>query len=122
VIGVDSARQIVSQRFKIGDSGPGRYHFPVAPWCNRGFFEQLCSEYVQTVYRRGRPERSWIRKPGRAAEAWDCAVYAYVALCALQAHGISVDLEVQRLEMMRDVNRAAALPFQVNRSRFLSGM
>lgn len=65
------------------------------------FFEQMTSEYPKTEYRRGRPERSWERRKGRAAEAWDCAVYALAAIHELASHGISLDVEVDRLALLR---------------------
>jgi phage terminase large subunit GpA-like protein len=121
VIGVDSAKQIVSQRLKITE-GSGRIHFPVT--CTRAWFEQLCSEYLQTTYKRGRPERAWVRKPGRAAEAWDAAIYAYAAVHALRSHGIDVDAEVERLELVRAADRPVsavlAEGYQTSRSKFVS--
>ena len=63
------------------------------------FFEQLTSEYLKTGYRRGRPERSWERRKGRAAEAWDCSVYAVAAIHGLASHGVSLDIEADRVEL-----------------------
>jgi phage terminase large subunit GpA-like protein len=113
---------VVSQRLRLADE-PGQIHFPAAPWCNLEYFRQFTSEFLKTEYRRGRPERAWIRKPGRLAEAWDCGVYAYVALCALVSHGIVVDAEVDRLEAMRRADKPAepAPAYQVYRSKFVSG-
>ncbi len=54
------------------------HHFPTT--VGLPFFEQMTSEYLKTAYRRGRPERSWEPRKGRAAEAWDCAVYALAAI------------------------------------------
>jgi phage terminase large subunit GpA-like protein len=122
IIGVDSAKQVISQRLHVTE-GAGCVHFPAAPWCNLEYFRQFTSEFLKTEYRRGRPERVWIRKPGRLAEAWDCAVYAYTALCALVSHGVLVDAEVDRLDLMRRADKPdqAAPAYQVYRSKFVSG-
>jgi phage terminase large subunit GpA-like protein len=122
VIGVDSAKQVISQRLHITE-GAGWIHFPT--WCSLEYFRQFTSEFLKTEYRRGRPERSWVRKPGRLAEAWDCGVYAYAALCGLISHGVLVDAEVDRLEVMRRAERpteAAAPAYPMYRSRFVSGL
>jgi len=120
LVGVDSAKQILAQRLTLTE-GPGRIHFPAT--CGLEFFEQMCSEYLETKYKRGRPERNWVRKQGRAAEAWDCAVYALCALAALRTHGIHVDQECERIELMSDASRptASVMPYRVNRSRYLYG-
>ena len=121
LVGVDSARQVVAQRIKISE-GPGRIHWPVT--CTLGFFEQLCSEYCRTTYKRGRPERSWVRKKGRAAEVWDCAIYAYSALQALASYGIHVDVEVSKLEsiLQRHGQQFPAARSRVVPSQWMSGM
>jgi phage terminase large subunit GpA-like protein len=120
LIGVDSVKQAIMHRLKITEPGPGRIHYPTT--CDLQFFEQLCSEYLQTTYKRGRPERHWVRKKGRAAEVLDGTVYAFAAVAALRSHGIDVDAECERVRLMADANRpgVSGLPYQVNRSRFLS--
>ena len=121
VIGVDSARSLIAQRLKIADPGPGRMHFPTT--VDEKFFSQMTSEFQQTTYRRGRPERAWVRRPGRAAETWDCANYAYSALCGLRSHGIDLDSEVERIEVMKGAARPAEQGpgYRVYRSKFVSG-
>lgn len=47
------------------------------------WFEQLASERSVVRYSRGQPTRSFIRIPGRRAEALDCVVYAYAARALL---------------------------------------
>jgi phage terminase large subunit GpA-like protein len=119
VIGVDSCKMSIQQRLKLTE-GPGCIHFPTT--VELPFFEQMTSEYLKTEYRRGRPERSWERRKGRAAEAWDCAVYALAAIHGLASNGISLDMEAQRVGLLRQ--NAAPPPsnaYQVYRSRFLNG-
>jgi phage terminase large subunit GpA-like protein len=118
LIGVDALKQVISQRLRIIE-GPGRIHFPVT--VNQGFFEQLNSEFLKTEYRRGRPERSWQRRKGRAAECWDAAVYSLAGVHALQAHGVHVDVEAARLESMRQTGAVQPAAYQVYKSRFVSG-
>lgn len=107
VVGVDSAKAILAGRLKIAE-GPGRVHLPVAENIDLEFAEQLLSEFVRTDYRRGRPVRRWERRKGRRAEAWDCAVYAYAALCGLRAHGIYVEAEAAAIEAMSQVDSLPA--------------
>jgi len=117
ILGTDSVKSTLMARLKITE-GPGRMHFPIA--VGQEFFEELTSEFLKITYKRGRPERVWTRRKGRAAETLDCAVYAYAGLCGLRAHGVDVDQEVERLALMK---QAAAPPaaYQVYRSRFVGG-
>ena len=116
LIGVDALRTTVAGRLKITD-GAGRMHFPAT--VGLPFFEQLNSEYVSTSYRKGRPVREWVRRKGRRAEAWDCAVYALAALHGLMAQGVHVDSEVARIEAMKTVGVVPAP--MVTRSKWMTG-
>ncbi|MBM3741026.1 MAG: phage terminase large subunit family protein, partial [Acidobacteria bacterium] len=117
VLGVDALRSTVQGRLKISE-GPGRIHFPAQ--VDLGYFEQLNSEFVRTVFKRGRPERTWERRKGRRAEAWDCAVYALSGLFALGSLGIHVDVEAAKLENLRQVGSvSASAPYPVYRSKFM---
>ncbi len=118
VLGVDSLRATIQARLRIGE-GPGRMHFPAK--VDLPYFEQLNSEFVRTVYKRGRPERNWERRKGRRAEAWDCAVYALAGLFALGSLGIHVDVEAAKLEQLRQVGAAPVAAYPVYRSRFMGG-
>lgn len=116
IVGVDSCKQTIAQRLRIAE-GVGRIHFPAT--VGETFFEQLNSEFLKTTYRRGRPERIWERKKGRAAEAWDAAVYALAALYGLQAHGIHVNAEVDRIALMKQASAPKADPYPVYRSKWM---
>jgi phage terminase large subunit GpA-like protein len=119
VIGVDSCKMTIQQRLKLAE-GAGCIHFPTT--VDLPFFEQMTSEYLKTEYRRGRPERSWERRKGRAAEAWDCAVYALAAIHGIASHGISLEVEADRVALLRQNKQPAPLaPYQVYRSRFVAG-
>lgn len=119
LIGVDSCKATLAARLRITE-GPGRIHFPLS--VGLPFFEQLTSEFLRTTYKRGRPERVWERKKGRAAEALDAAVYGFAALCGLRAHGVDLDQEVARLELLKPTTGKPepAPAYQVYRSRFVS--
>lgn len=119
LIGVDSCKSTIAARLRITE-GSGRIHFPVS--ANQEFFSQLTSEFLRTTYKRGRPERVWERRKGRAAEALDCSVYAYAALCGLRAFGVDVDQEAARLLLMKQAAVASAPEYQVYHSRFVNGV
>jgi phage terminase large subunit GpA-like protein len=119
LIGVDSCKTSIRQRLKLTE-GPGCIHFPTM--VDLPFFEQMKSEYLKTEYPRGRPERSWERRKGRAPEAWDCAVYALAAIHGLVSNGISLDMEAERVALLPDnTPLPQASPYQVYRSRFMRG-
>jgi phage terminase large subunit GpA-like protein len=105
LIGVDALKQTLQGRQRIKEAGPGYIHLPVT--VGLPFMEQLLSEYVKTEYRRGVPVRTWERRKGRAAEAWDGAVYALAAVYGLQSHGLHVDNEVARAKSLAEVGQRA---------------
>ena len=73
IVGVDGVKRTIVDRLtrdaklRFSDSLP-------LVW-----FEQLASERRVIRYSRGQPTARWERKPGRAAEALDCTVYAFAA-------------------------------------------
>ena len=117
VIGVDSAKQVLYQHLKGSEDGPGRVHHPTT--VGEEYFAELNSEYLRTTYRRGRPHREWARRKGRAAEALDCAVYAYAALCALVFFGVNLERECRRLETGKPENQGRAVRFRTHGSSFM---
>jgi phage terminase large subunit GpA-like protein len=60
----------------------------------------LLSETLVTTYSRGTPIREWRRKKGVRGEALDCRAYAFAALQALVAMGLSLERECERIEML----------------------
>lgn len=80
-IGVDTAKESVTGRFKIKEEGPGYSHLPNT--YDDVWFAQATSEQVVTRYREGRPYRVWVLQSGKRNEAFDCRVYAYAARCSL---------------------------------------
>lgn len=73
IVGVDTVKAQLFARFPR----PGMMRFSEslpAVW-----YEQAASERAVVRYARGQPVRSFIRIPGRRAEALDCTVYAFAA-------------------------------------------
>lgn len=81
VIGVDSLKESIYSRLRIGEPGPGYCHFPDS--YDAEFFEQLTSEHIVTRYSRGYPRRVWQLKRGKRNEGLDLRVYALAALASL---------------------------------------
>lgn len=72
--------------------GPGGPMFPMT--LPPGYFDDIAAEKLM-VDKKG--NRFWKRKGANTGEAWDCLVYAYAALCGLQAS----------FRQWRDLNDAA---------------
>jgi phage terminase large subunit GpA-like protein len=84
LIGVDTAKDALYGRLRIGKPGPGYIHFPVGQGFDDEFFRQLTSEQVVTRKREGRPYRVWILPPGRRNEALDCWNLALAARLSIR--------------------------------------
>ncbi len=100
---VDPAKDAVQERLnRIEVPGPGYIHFPRA--FGEIYFEQLDSEVSELSHdRQGFPKRKWrLKTQGRRNEAWDTAIYDYVALRGL-IDGFGFDLE-------RECNLVASMP------------
>ncbi len=100
MIGTDTGKDIVYNRLKlINDDNdkpsPGYYHFPIAEWCNKGFFAQLCSE-VKIPKKTSRGMVMVYDAGSRRNEAIDCAVLA------LSAYKISIDHYGLNLSMLAE--------------------
>jgi len=113
LIGVDSLKATITARLRAA-SGAGATHFPVT--VDRGYFEQLTSEFLRTTYKHGRPVRTWERRKGRRAEALDCAVYAYAATFGLAQQGVLIDREAERIALLAVAHAAPAQSTQQRQS------
>jgi phage terminase large subunit GpA-like protein len=89
MVGVDTAKDAVYSRLRIGRPGPGYIHFPIGGAFDETYFAQLTAETVQTRHKEGRPYRVWVLPPGKRNEALDTAVYA---LAARHATRVRLDL------------------------------
>lgn len=97
-IGVDTAKETVSDRLRIEQPGPGYCHFPL----ERGpeYFFQLTAEQVVTRFHKGFARREWVKRKPRN-EAFDCRVYAYSALVGLQTVSrLSIEAELEHLRAL----------------------
>lgn len=83
VVGVDTAKDAIYGRLRIGKPGPGYVHFPQAEGFDKAYFDQLTSEQVVTRKREGRPYRVWILPEKRRNEGLDTFVLALAALKSL---------------------------------------
>lgn len=97
-IGVDTAKETVTDRLRIETPGPGFCHFPIG----RGpeYFDQLTAEQLVTKYHKGFPKREWVKRKPRN-EAFDCRVYVYSALMGLQTVArLSIEAELEHLRKL----------------------
>ncbi len=78
IVGVDSAKMTVLNRFKLDTPGPGFCHFPVGR--DPEWFRQLCAEKLVTRFVKGFPVREFHKTGGARNEALDCRVYAFAAM------------------------------------------
>lgn len=84
-VGVDAGKNVVFNRLFTEKEGPGYCHFTdqrPAEW-----FKQLIAEKRVKKYKGTRKILVWENKSKARNEAFDCRVYAYAALCGLQAMG-----------------------------------
>jgi phage terminase large subunit GpA-like protein len=86
MVGVDTAKDTIYGRLKIGEPGPGFVHFPALDGIDSSYFEQLTSERVATRFREGRPYRVWVLEKGKRNEALDTFVLALAARKSLPRH------------------------------------
>jgi len=110
MVNVDAAKSSIYARLRITEPGPGYCHFGLDR--DAEYFKQLTAEKVITKYQNGFPRRVWIKPDGKRNEALDCRVYAYAALCGLQAMG----LDLKQLAEQRD-NPAPAAKQRTRRVR-----
>lgn len=86
LVGVDTAKDTIYGRLKIGNPGPGFVHFPALDGVDHHYFDQLTSERVATRFREGRPYRVWVLEKGKRNEALDTFVLALAARKSLPRH------------------------------------
>lgn len=102
IVGVDSAKEVITNRLRLTAPGPGYCHFPVGR--DLDYFRQLGAERLIKSWRRGVPVREWRKDPGVRNEALDCRVYAYAALQGLTTMGMQLSAPSGALPLM-DKNR-----------------
>lgn len=93
MIGTDSAKDILYNRLKKMEKGPGYWHFPVSEKFDETYFKQLTNEKRVKKYVSGGTKIVWDAE-NRPNEAWDCSVYSLAAVrIAQQAFGINLNPE-----------------------------
>ncbi len=85
MIGTDTAKEIITSRFRIMNPGEGYMHWPVSDEFDETYFQQLTNERRKIVYRKGRKQIEW-DAGGRRNEPFDTAVYNLAAIRLLQQH------------------------------------
>ena len=88
IVGVDGVKLQLSGR--LAQAGSVRFSADLPPVR----FEQPASERSVVRYSRGQPLRSFIRIPGRRAEALDCGVYAVAARAV-----VNLDYDQRRADL-----------------------
>ncbi len=103
VIGVSAAKETLWRQAQIASPGAGYIHTsdpgPDAEW------------YAQLVAERPRAhagKTTWVRSKGARAEALDCRVYAYAALCSLGSTRRTFEQAAKRLARATSAVDAAA--------------
>lgn len=78
LVGTDTAKGLIYDRFKIEKPGPRYIHFPIGFGFDEEAFAQLTAEKLSTEYRNGFPRRVWVKVRERN-EQLDMLVYALAA-------------------------------------------
>ncbi|MCD1642469.1 phage terminase large subunit family protein [Aurantimonas coralicida] len=90
IVGVDGVKRTIVDRLTRGVKLRFSDSLPLV------WFEQLASERRVVRYSRGQPVARWERKPGRAAEALDCTVYAFAARQVVGSNFDNRDAELRQ--------------------------
>ena len=99
IVGVDTVKLHLFGR--LAQAGNVRFAADLPPvW-----FEQLASERSVVRYSRGQPVRSFVRMPGRRAEALDCVVYAFAV-----RHLVNLDYDQRRADLSTETAPAPKRP------------
>lgn len=92
-VGVSAIKETIYFRLKRDEPGPGYMHFS-RHVNDEEYFRQLTAEQLVTKWRRGVPERRWVKTRERN-EALDCRVYAYAALLIANPRGVAPRVQKQ---------------------------
>ena len=94
-VGTDTAKELLFQRLKISDPGPGYWHWPISEQFDDEYFKQLTAEKRVPKWTQGQKRYVWDAQ-GRRNEPWDCSSLNLVAIRLLQQH-FGVRLEVEQV-------------------------
>ena len=91
LVGTDTAKELIYQRYRILEPGAGYCHWPVKDCFDEDYFKQATAEEKLKKFKNGVPYFSWDAKK-RRNEALDCRVYSLTAVRLLQQHrGINLE-------------------------------
>jgi len=85
MLGTDTAKELIYNRYLVDDPGPGYIHHPVAEWCDEDYFKQATAEEKIKKYKLGKPYYEWDAKK-RRNEVLDCKVGNLAMIRLLQEH------------------------------------
>ncbi len=85
MIGTDTAKEILYDRLRLLEPGPGYAHFPIDQDHDQEYFLQLTSEVRVKSYKAGRAFYRWEARRKRN-EALDCRILAHAAIRILERH------------------------------------
>ncbi len=97
MVGADTAKEIVYNRYLITEPGPGYMHWPVSDEFDEAYFKQATAERKKPRYARGIKYYVWDAGK-RRNEATDCKVGNLVCIRLLQQHSGFVFDEIQDTE------------------------
>ncbi|MCW7553304.1 phage terminase large subunit family protein [Endozoicomonas gorgoniicola] len=98
LVGSDTAKELLYQRFRILEPGNGYCHWSVSDCFDEDYFRQITAEEKIRKYKNGVPYFQWDAK-GRRNEALDCRVYSLTAIRILQQHK---GIDLNRLASLRE--------------------
>ncbi|OQX35371.1 MAG: hypothetical protein B0D91_10920, partial [Oceanospirillales bacterium LUC14_002_19_P2] len=129
LVGTDTAKELIYQRYRIQEPGAGYCHWPVKDCFDEDYYKQATAEEKIRKYKHGVAHFEWDAKK-RRNEALDCRVYALTAVRILQQHR-GLDLEQLSLnrpvpETCEEVQEKPApslenRPRRISRSSYLNG-
>jgi phage terminase large subunit GpA-like protein len=117
IVGVDAAKEAITNRLRLAAPGPGYCHFPVGR--DLDYFRQLGAERLLKTWRRGVPIREWRKDPGVRNEALDCRVYAYAALQGFRAMGWKLEREEEPQKPAKADTRSTTIMPKLIKSRWM---
>ena len=114
LVGTDTAKELIYQRYQIVEPGVGYCHYPVKDCFDEDYFKQATAEEKLKKFRNGIPYFQWDAKKKRN-EALDCRVYSLTAIRIMQQHrGLNLELlAVQRQEQQNPTQTSQ--PSKANR-------
>ncbi|WP_067521641.1 phage terminase large subunit family protein [Endozoicomonas ascidiicola] len=128
LVGTDTAKELVYQRYRILEPGAGYCHWPIMDCFDEDYFKQATAEEKVRKYKHGVAYFEWDARKKRN-EALDCRVYALTAVRILQQHrGLNLEqLAAQRpepevqMEQDEPTDIAANRHRRTSRSTYLNG-